>query len=130
MAAGAEIVFTNKSLVPAKVIEALPELRYIGVLATGYNVVDTNAAAARNIPVTNIPDYGTDSVAQMTFALLLELASQPALHNASVRDGDWSACPDFCYWKNRSWNCTGSRWGWWATVRLDKRWLDLAEPLA
>ena len=98
-AAGAEIVFTNKSLVPAKVIEALPELRYIGVLATGYNVVDTSAAAARNIPVTNIPGYGTESVAQMTFALLLELASQPALHNASVRDGDWSACPDFCYWK-------------------------------
>ena len=84
-AAGAEIVFTNKSLVPAKVIEALPELRYIGVLATGYNVVDTSAAAARNIPVTNIPGYGTESVAQMTFALLLELAAEPALHNASVR---------------------------------------------
>ena len=98
-AAGAEIVFTNKSLVPAEAIEALPELRYIGVLATGYNVVDTAAAAARGIPVTNIPGYGTESVAQMTFALLLELASQPALHNASVREGDWSACPDFCYWK-------------------------------
>ena len=73
-AAGAEIVFTNKSLVPAEAIEALPELRYIGVLATGYNVVDTNVAAVRNIPVTNIPGYGTESVAQMTFALLLELA--------------------------------------------------------
>ena len=73
-AAGAEIVFTNKSLVPAKVIESLPELRYIGVLATGYNVVDTSAAATRNIPVTNIPGYGTESVAQMTFALLLELS--------------------------------------------------------
>ena len=98
-AAGAEIVFTNKSLVSAEAIEALPELRYIGVLATGYNVVDTSAAATRNIPVTNIPGYGTESVAQMTFALLLELATQPALHNASVQDGDWSACPDFCYWK-------------------------------
>ena len=95
----AEVVFTNKSLVPAAAIEALPELRYIGVLATGYNVVDTAAAAERGIAVTNIPGYGTESVAQMTFALILELALQPALHNASVRAGDWSACPDFCYWQ-------------------------------
>lgn len=98
-AAEAEIVFTNKSLVPAEAIEALPKLQYIGVLATGYNVVDTAAAAARGIPVTNIPGYGTESVAQMTFALILELASQPALHHASVSAGDWSACPDFCYWQ-------------------------------
>lgn len=98
-AVGAEIVFTNKSLVSAEAIESLPQLRYIGVLATGYNVVDITAAAARSIPVTNIPGYGTESVAQMTFALILELASQPALHNASVRAGDWSACPDFCYWQ-------------------------------
>ena len=69
------------------------------MLATGYNVVDTAAAAARGIPVTNIPAYGTASVAQMTFALILELASQPALHNSSVRAGDWSECPDFCYWQ-------------------------------
>jgi len=98
-AAEAEIVFTNKSLVPAEAIEALPKLKYIGVLATGYNVVDTTVAAARGIPVTNIPGYGTESVAQMTFALILELASQPALHHASVRAGDWSTCPDFCYWQ-------------------------------
>ena len=98
-AMGAEIVFTNKSLVPAEAIESLPQLRYIGVLATGYNVVDTTAATARGIPITNIPGYGTESVAQMTFALILELASQPALHNATVRAGDWSTCPDFCYWQ-------------------------------
>jgi len=98
-AAAAEIVFTNKALLPAETIEALPALRYIGVLATGYNVVDTAAAAARGIPVTNIPAYGTASVAQMTFALILELASQPALHDASVRAGDWTASPDFCYWQ-------------------------------
>ena len=65
-AMSAEIVFTNKSLVPAKAIESLPQLRYIGVLATGYNVVDTTAATARGIPITNIPGYGTESVAQMT----------------------------------------------------------------
>ena len=98
-AVDAEIVFTNKALLPADTIEAIPALRYIGVLATGYNVVDTDAAATRGIPVTNIPAYGTASVAQMTFALILELASQPALHNSSVRAGDWIECPDFCYWQ-------------------------------
>ena len=98
-AAEAEIVFTNKALLPAEAINALPSLKYIGVLATGYNVVDIAAARARDIPVTNIPGYGTESVAQMTFALILELTQQPALHDASVHAGDWSACPDFCYWE-------------------------------
>jgi len=95
----AEIVFTNKALLPTETIAALPSLKYIGVLATGYNVVDIAAARARDIPVTNIPGYGTESVAQMTFALILELTQQPALHDASVHAGDWTACPDFCYWK-------------------------------
>jgi len=98
-AADAEIIFTNKTLLPAEAINALPALRYIGVLATGFNVVDAAAARAREISVTNIPGYGTAAVAQMTMALLLELASQPALHSASVVEGDWTACPDFCYWK-------------------------------
>ena len=95
----AEIVFTNKTLLPAEAINALPALEYIGVLATGYNVVEIEAARKRDIPVTNIPSYGTASVAQMTMALILELASQPALHSRSVSEGEWSACPDFCYWK-------------------------------
>ena len=98
-AAEAEILITNKTPLSAESINALPALRYIGVLATGYNVVDTAAARAREIPVTNIPGYGTAAVAQMTLALLLELTSQPALHSASVADGEWSTCPDFCYWK-------------------------------
>ena len=96
--ADATILITNKTPITAETINTLPGLQYIGVLATGYNVVDTAAAAARNIPVTNVPGYGTESVAQMTFALILELASQPALHDASVHAEDWSACPDFCYW--------------------------------
>ena len=95
----AEIVFTNKTLLPAEAINALPVLEYIGVLATGYNVVEIEAARERGILVTNIPSYGTASVAQMTMALILELASQPALHSRSVSEGEWSACPDFCYWK-------------------------------
>jgi glycerate dehydrogenase len=98
-AAEAEIVFTNKTILNSEAINALPDLKYIGVLATGYNVVDITAARARDIPVTNIPGYGTESVAQMTFALILELTQQTALHDASVHAGDWTACPDFCYWE-------------------------------
>lgn len=95
---GAAVLLTNKTPLPAAVIAALPDLRYIGVLATGYNVVDTAAARARGIPVTNVPAYGTASVAQHTFALLLELTNRTGHHAATVREGRWSAQPDFCYW--------------------------------
>jgi glycerate dehydrogenase len=77
---------------------ALPKLRYIGVLATGYNIVDTAAARERNIPVANVPTYGTKSVAQHTFALLLELTQHVGHHAQTVRDGRWTKSPDFCYW--------------------------------
>ncbi len=97
-AAKAEIVLTNKTLLKREQIEALPELRYIGVLATGYNVVDVEAARERRIPVTNVPSYGTPSVAQMTFALLLELTQRVGHHAATVREGRWTASQDFCYW--------------------------------
>ncbi len=98
-AAHAEIVLTNKTLLKREVITQLPQLQYIGVLATGYNVVDTPAARERKILVTNVPDYGSASVAQMVFALLLELTQQVGLHAESVRKGEWSQQPDFCYWK-------------------------------
>jgi len=97
-AAGAEIVLTNKTVLGKAEINGLPNLQYIGVLATGYNVVDISAARERDIPVTNIPTYGTQSVAQMTFALLLEMTQQVGHHAATVRDGRWSSCSDFCYW--------------------------------
>jgi glycerate dehydrogenase len=97
-AADADIIFTNKTPVNAATIAALPALRCIVVLATGYNVVDTAAARARGIPVCNVPGYGTASVAQHVFALLLELAQQTGHHAQTVREGRWSACPDFCYW--------------------------------
>jgi glycerate dehydrogenase len=97
-AADADILFTNKTPVNAATIAALPALRCIVVLATGYNVVDTAAARARGIPVCNVPGYGTASVAQHVFALLLELAHQTGHHAQTVREGRWSACPDFCYW--------------------------------
>jgi glycerate dehydrogenase len=97
-AAGAEIVLTNKALVQRDAIERLPALRYIGVLATGYNVVDVVAAREKGIPVSNVPGYGTASVAQHVFALLLELTQRTGHHTQTVRNGRWSACPDFCYW--------------------------------
>ena len=97
-AAGAGLVFTNKTPLGRKELDGLPGLKYIGVLATGYNVVDLEAAGEKGVVVTNIPAYGTASVAQMVFALILELASHVQRHSDSVFDGKWSACRDFCYW--------------------------------
>ena len=94
----AEIVLTNKTVLDAAVLRQLPRLKYIGVLATGYNVVDIQAARERHIPVTNIPTYGTPSVAQMVFAHLLELTQHVAHHAQTVRDGRWTKSADFCYW--------------------------------
>jgi glycerate dehydrogenase len=97
-AQAAEIILTNKTPLPGAVIGRLPNLRAIGMLATGYNVVDVVAARARGIPVMNVPAYGTRSVAQMTFALLLELVQQVGHHARTVREGRWAGCRDFCYW--------------------------------
>lgn len=93
----AEAIFTNKVLIDKYVLDACPTVKFVGVNATGYNVVDIKEAAARGVTVCNVPAYSTDSVAQMTFALLLELCSQVGLHNASVKGGGWASCPDFCY---------------------------------
>lgn len=93
----AEIVLVNKVILSAEVIEKASHLKYIGVNATGFNVVDIEAARKRNIPVTNIPTYGTDAVAQFTFALLLEIASRIGLHDHSVHQGDWQKSLDFTY---------------------------------
>ena len=95
---GAEIIFTNKTPLREAVLSQLPYLKYIGVLATGYNVVDVDYAKTRGIAVANVPGYGTASVVQMTFALLLELCQHVQSHSDSVRQGDWAASPDFCYW--------------------------------
>ena len=95
---GAEIVITNKTPLSADTLAQCPNIRYIGVLATGYNVVDVEAAKARNISVTNIPTYGTQAVAQFTIALLLELCHHIGAHSDAVKRGDWSRCEDFCFW--------------------------------
>ena len=95
----AEAILTNKTPIDEEILSAVPKLKYIGVVATGYNVVDVAAARKRNIPVTNIPSYGTDAVAQFTFALLLEIANQVGVHNASVQKGEWQQSTDFTYQK-------------------------------
>lgn len=97
-AAGAQVLLTNKVVLGATELAALPELRYIGVLATGYNVVDVAAARERGIAVTNVPAYSTPSVAQHVFALLLELTRGVGHHAELVRAGRWSASPDFAFW--------------------------------
>ena len=97
-AESAEILLTNKTLLTAADLEALPDLKYIGVLATGYNVVDTEAARRRGIVVTNIPAYSTASVAQMVFAHLLNIAQQVQHHSEQVRAGRWTRNADFCFW--------------------------------
>lgn len=94
----AEIVFTNKTPITKETLDACPQIRFIGVLATGYNIVDTAAAAANHIPVANIPTYGTSAVAQFTFALLLEICHHVGHHSNSVREGAWTKSIDFCYW--------------------------------
>jgi glycerate dehydrogenase len=95
----AEIVLTNKTRLPAQILRQLKTTRYIGVLATGYDVVDVRAARELRISVANIPTYGTASVAQFTFALLLELCHHVALHNETARAGEWSRSKDFSFWK-------------------------------
>jgi len=97
-AQGADIIMPNKAVITREVIEQLPDLKYIGVQATGINVIDLEAAAEKNIVVTNIPTYGTPSVGQMVFAHLLNLTQRVAHHAETVREGRWASCRDFCYW--------------------------------
>lgn len=92
---GAQVLLTNKTVLSAATLAALPELRLVCVLATGYNVVDLEKSAQRGIPVVNVPEYGSDSVAQHAIALLLELTNRVAQYHQAVARGDWSASPDF-----------------------------------
>ncbi len=94
----AEIVITNKTPVTRETMEACPGIRYIGVLATGYNVIDTEAAREKGIAVTNIPTYGTDAVGQFAIALLLEICHHIGHHNQAVHDGRWENNKDWCFW--------------------------------
>ena len=97
---GADVVLTNKTILTRQHFEQAKNLHYIGVLATGYNVVNVKAATEHGIVVTNVPAYGTASVAQMTFAHILELCCRVGVHHRTVAEGQWNRCPDFCYWEH------------------------------
>lgn len=109
--AGSEILITNKTIIDRGIIEKLPDLRYIGVLATGYNVVDTKAAREKGITVTNIPSYSTASVAQMVFSLLLAITNGVEHFTADNRAGRWSRNADFCYWDSPLMELAGKTFG-------------------
>lgn len=96
----AEAILTNKTAIGSEEMDQLPQLKYIGVMATGYNIIDIDAAKKRGIVVTNIPEYSTNSVAQMVFAHLLNIAQQVQKHSDAVRKGKWSSSSDFCFWES------------------------------
>ncbi|MBO5444148.1 MAG: D-2-hydroxyacid dehydrogenase [Muribaculaceae bacterium] len=106
-----EILLTNKTVIDGKTIEKLPKLKYIGVLATGYNIVDTETARKHGITVTNIPAYSTMSVAQMVFALILAVTNRVEHYTEENRNGKWSRNPDFCYWDTKLTEISGKTIG-------------------
>lgn len=110
-AAEADILLTNKTIITAGTMQCLPKLKYIGVLATGYNLVDTEAARFKGIVVCNIPTYSTASVAQNTFAHLLHITNQVGYYATENRNGRWSQSPDFCYWQSPIMELSGKMFG-------------------
>ncbi len=124
--AGAEMVLTNKVVFNRTLLTQAKDLKYIGVLATGYNVVDVQAARELGIIVTNIPAYSTDSVAQLVFALLLEICHHVGDHSRSVHAGRWSSCPDFCFWDSPLIELSGKTMGIIGYGRIGRRVAEIA----
>ena len=122
----AEIILTNKAPVSAITLGKLPDLKFITVMATDYDIVDTAAAGRRGIPVSNVPEYGTDSVAQFVFALLLELSHHVGAHQETVKAGEWTASPDWCFWKSPQILLKGKKMGIVGFGRIGRRVGELA----
>ena len=122
----AEIILTNKAPVSAITLEKLPDLKFITVMATGYDIVDIAAAGLQGIPVSNVPEYGTDSVAQFVFALLLELSHHVGAHEEGVKAGEWTASPDWCFWKSPQILLKGKKMGIVGFGRIGRRVGELA----
>ncbi len=125
----AQIVLTNKTPITRRVLEACPSVRFIAVLATGYNVVDIAAAREKGIPVSNVPAYGTAAVAQFAIAMLLEICSQVALHSASVHAGEWTPQAGWCYWKKPLVELDGKTMGIIGYGRIGQRTGQIAQAL-
>ena len=96
----ADCIFMNKSILTNEMLDKLPKLKYVGLQSTGVNVIDCKAAREHGITVTNIPAYSTNAVAQLVFAMILEVTNKVSLHNEAVHSGEWCSCPDFCFWKS------------------------------
>ncbi len=125
-AAGAEVLLTNKTPLSGEMLEQLGDLGFISVLATGYNVVDVEAAGRRGVVVSNVPIYATDSVAQFTFAMLLELAHHVGSHDEAVKAGRWTDSPDFCFWDSPLVELAGRKMGIVGFGRIGRRVGELA----
>ena len=124
--AGADLVLTNKTVLTRELIAGAKELKYIGVLATGYNVVDVAAAAELGVIVTNIPAYSTNSVAQLVIALLLEICQNVGHHSQAVHAGRWTANPDFCFWDSPLIELAGKTMGVVGYGRIGRRVAEIA----
>ena len=123
----AEIIYTNKTPLSREVLSAVPSVRYIGVLATGFNVVDVKCAKELDIKVTNVPTYGTDAVAQFTLALLLEMCHRIGDHDVAVKNGEWASCPDFCFWKHPLIELSGKTMGFIGFGRIGQATAKIAQ---
>ncbi len=123
----AEAVYTNKTPLPQSVLEKCPTVKFIGVLATGYNIVDVAAADSLGMVVANVPTYGTTAVAQFTMALLLEMCHHVGTHSEDVRSGKWSRSPDFCYWDHPLIELSGKTLGIVGFGRIGQATAKLAE---
>ncbi|MDR0286417.1 MAG: D-2-hydroxyacid dehydrogenase [Clostridiales bacterium] len=126
---GAMAVFTNKTVFDAKTLSRLPELKYIGATSTGTNIIDVEYARKNNITVTNAPEYSTFAVAQMTFALLLELCNKTYEHNIAVKSGQWSGCEYFCFWNSPLIELCGKNFGIIGYGKIGKTVAGLASAL-
>jgi len=122
-----DAIFLNKINITEEILVQCPNLKYIGVLATGYNVIDLDAARRHNIVVTNIPSYSTDAVAQHVFAFITYFSNHVALHNESVHQGDWVKCPDFCYWNKGLFELSGKTLGIFGYGNIGKKVAKIGE---
>ncbi|WP_045221219.1 D-2-hydroxyacid dehydrogenase [Desulfonatronum thioautotrophicum] len=128
-AESADILLTNKTPLQAETLAQLPKLRFIAVMATGYDVIDLDAASTRGIPVANVPSYAAKSVAQFVLALILEHCHQVALHDRAVKSGEWSSAEDFCFWKTPQVELTGLKMGIVGFGRTGRLVAELAHAL-
>ena len=124
---GADVVITNKTPITKDTLSKLSNLKYIALESTGYNVVDCEYAKEIGVPVSNIPAYSTNAVAQLTFSLILEITNAVGIHSESVRNGDWANCPDFCYWKTPLTELCGKTLGIVGFGQIGQAVADIAE---